>query len=323
MIPRFYPVALATVLLASLMHPQPPTAVAREDDHAGHAHEGEAHPGEAEAHRFPPALGFSLSDGWLDTWAHSDFSRSGAPFVHLFGLEPAFFDRDLFFDVVITSSDEEDETELAVELEYALTRRLGVVVELPVVQLNPDEGPTETGLGDAAIAPRALLVETDRFLLAGNLEFGLPTGSESRGLGGGEVTLAPSVSTWLDLGNWVTLSTQVGTEHGLETGDSELFYAAGLAYSFQGPALLNGDGHVHAGHAAESHLPYGLTSLILEYTGRTALSGEDRDRSTGEVLFGLSHTLSETFELRGGYQLPVGGTRDIDYSYVLSVIYHF
>lgn len=293
------------------------------DHDAPHAAEAHDHIDEAE----PPApLGFSLTRGWTEPWNHSHFSQRGTPFVHLFGLEPAFLDRDLFFDFAFTAAEGEDESELEVEMEYALTRRLGVVVEAPLVSLNPDEGETEVGLGDAAIAPRALLVETDRFLLSANLEVAFPTGSESRGLGSGEVAIAPSVSTWLDLGNWVTLSTQIGAEHGTESGDSELLYAAALTWSFRGPALFPGQADAHASHAhghGASHFPPGLTSLILEYTGRTALSGDDADRSTGEVLFGLSHVLTESLEVRGAYQLPVGGTRDIDYGYVLSLIYHF
>ena len=320
-----------TLLVATFLALLAPTTSRAQDPHDDHDHDAHAEPdGHAEAHA-AGGTGLSLTEGWLEPWRHRDFSPRGTPFIHLFGLEPAFLDRDLFFDYVHAESAEGDaeESELGVELEYALTRRLGLVVELPVVSVNPDRGETETGLGDAAIAPRALLVETDRFLLSGNLELTVPTGSESRGLGGGEVAVAPSVSTWLDLGRWVTLSTQFGTEHGLETGDSELFYTAALTWSFQGPDLLaaagtgGGRAHDHAGHAPESHLPHGLTSLILEYTGRTVLSGDDRDRSTGEVLLGVSHTLNEHLEVRGAYQLPVGGPRDIDYAYVLSVILHF
>ncbi len=268
----------------------------------------------------PEALGLSLTEGWLEPWHHADYSRRGTPFVHLFSLEPAFLDRDLFVDYVVTAADEEDETELAGELEFALTRRLGIIVEAPLVMLNPEDGETERGLGDVAVAPRALIVETDRFLLSGNLEIAFPTGRKNKGLGAGEVGLAPSVSTWLDLGAWCTFSTQVGTEHGMETGDSEFFYSAAMTYSFQGPALVHGESESHAGH---DHFPNGLTSLVVEFTGRTVLSGDDRDRSTAEIQFGVSHVLTDTIELRGAVQLPVGGVRDIEYGYLLGVIYHF
>lgn len=318
MTPSAFLVALSTTAFTFLSIP---VILAAEEAHDHRATPGHEAHDDADTH--PEPLGFSLSGGWTDPWVHSHFSPRGTPLVHLFGLEPAFLDRDLFFDFAVTAADGEDGSELEVELEYALTRRLGIVAEVPLVLLNPEDGQTETGVGDAAIAPRALLIDTDRFLLSANLEVTFPIGSESRGLGGGEVALAPSVSTWLDLGHWVTLSAQFGTEHGLQTGDSELFYAAALTYSFPGPALFPGHGDDHAGHAAHSHFPPGLTSLIAEYTGRTALSGDDADRSTGEVLFGLSHVLTESFEVRGAYQLPLGGTRDIDYGYVLSVIYHF
>ena len=279
---------------------------ATEDDHDHHHHDDH-------------------SPGWFDTWEHADFSPRGTPFVHMFNLEPAFLDRDLFVDYVATKSvDDEKERELEAELEYAITRRIGLIVEAPLVYLNPEEGDTEQGLGDVALAPRALLIETDRFLLAGNLEIAFPTGSESKGLGSGEVGLAPSISTWLDLGNWVTFSTQIGTEHGLETGDAELSYAAALTYSFQGPKFFKGEAEAHAGHpGAHDHFGPGLTSLIVEFTGRTILSGADDDRSTAEVLFGVSHVLTETLEVRAAVQLPVGRSRDIEYSYILGLIYHF
>ena len=269
---------------------------------------------------YPVPFGGSPTKAWLDPWPHSHFSRRGTPFVHLFNLEPAFLDRDLFFDYQQTRGAEEDESELEVELEWALTRRLGIVVEGPLVQINPEEGDTEAGLGDVAIAPRALLVDTDRFLLSANLELSFPTGDAGGGLGGAEAGLAPSISAWLDLGQWFTLHTQFGTEHGLESGDSELFYSAALTYSFLTPPLLGGHGDAHAGHA---HFPPGLTNLIVEVSGRTGMSGEDDGSSTAKILFGASYNLDKTWEIRGGYILPVGGKRDIDDGLVLSLIYHF
>jgi hypothetical protein len=269
---------------------------------------------------YPRPFGLSLAEAWLDPWPHSHFSRRGTPFVHLFTVEPAFLDRDLFFDYRVARGDEEDEAELEVELEWALTRRIGLVVEAPIVQVNSEEGDTETGLGDVAIAPRVMLVDTDRFLLSANLEMSFPSGSESRGLGTGEAGLAPSLSMWLDFGHWVTASAQVGTEHGLESGDAELFYNGALTYSFLTPGLYRDRTHAELDH---NHFPPGLANLIVELTGRTGLSGENDGRTTAEVLFGASYNFTESWEVRGGYQIPVGGQRDIDDGFVFSVIYHF
>lgn len=275
---------------------------------------------------YPPPFGFSPTAGWLDPWPHSHFSRRGTPFVHLFNLEPAFLDRDLFFDFRAARGDDADELEFETELEYALTRRIGVVIEAPLVQLNPQDGPTQTGLGDLAIAPRVLLADADRFLLSGNLEVSFPTGDEQRGLGAGEVGLAPSLSTWIDLGNWVTAHAQVGAEYGIESGEGELFYNAALTYSFLGPRLFPGngraDGHAHR-EFGPAHFPAGLTNLILEYTGRTPLDGAQEGASTGELLFGASYNLDESFEIRGGYQVPLGGPQEIDDGFVFGLIYHF
>ena len=51
-----------------------------------------------------------------------------------------------------------------------------------------------------AAGSRFLLVETERFLLAANLEVGMPTGSTRRRLGSGETSLSPTLSWWYDLG---------------------------------------------------------------------------------------------------------------------------
>lgn len=268
---------------------------------------------------YPSPFGASLQDAWLDAWPHTHFSRRGTPFVHLFSLEPAFLDRDLFFDYRHIRAPDVQEAELEIELEWAFTRRIGLVMEGPLVQVNPDDGATELGLGDVAVAPRFLLVDTERLLVSGNLEVSLPTGRSSRSLGAGEAALAPSLSAWTDLGNWITLSTQIGTEHGLESGDCKLFYNAALAYSFVGPRLFR-PGH---SHAAYSHFPPGLTSLIGEFTGRTILNGEDERASTAELLLGVSYNLTEYWEVRSGYQLPLGDPNEIDYGLIFSVIYHF
>ena len=85
---------------------------------------------------YPPPFDFSLTESWLDPWPHSHFSRRGTPFIHLFLTEPAFLDRDLFFDFGIARAGRENEMEMEVELEWAITRRLGLVIEMPYVFLR-------------------------------------------------------------------------------------------------------------------------------------------------------------------------------------------
>ena len=285
-----------------------------------HAHDGHDDRDIAtDVHDAPEPFGFDLSRGWFDEWPHAHYSRRGTPRVHTFNLEPAFLGRDLLLDYRFTSADEETEMEVEAELEWAFTRRIGMVFEVPFVQVNPEEGNTEEGIGDIAFAPRVLLAETERMILAASLEVSLPTGSESKGLGGEEASVGPSVATWVDLGRWVTFTAAVGTEHGLESGDSALTYGAALIYTFKGPAFFAGSEHAHGHHV---HFPPGMTSLIAELTGERALSGDADGEDVHALLLGISYTLSGDLEVRGGYEMPLGSPEAFDYSFVIGLIYH-
>lgn len=261
-----------------------------------------------------PPLGLSLTEGWLDPWPHSHFSANGTAFVHGFGVEPAYLDRDLFFDFALIGAEGEREIETEIELEWALTRRLGFVLEVPYIRRNPDSGFTESGFGDVALAPRALIYEGEQMLLSMNLEVGLPTGDEHKGFGGDEVGLAPSVSTWLDLGRRLTLQTQAGFETGAESGESGIFYSAALIHTILTPDASGPDG---------IHFPSGMVNLISEFTGRTGVHGDEDGETTGELLFGASYLLTSNWEIRGAYQIPIVGETEVNDSFIIGVIYHF
>jgi hypothetical protein len=267
------------------------------------------------------SIGQEFERSWLDPWPHNHFSQRGTPFVHAFNIEPAFLGTDLFISYGSLQGFGEDESELEVELEWAFTRRIGMVVEAPLVFLNPDNGDSELGIGDFAVAARGLLVESERFLLSGNLEVSIPSGKEETGLGSGEVGLSPSFSAWLDLGHWVQAHAQAGAERGLDSGDAEVFYNAALIYTFVAPraqATASSDA-AHSG----SHSMLGMTNGILDLSGRTAMNGVDDGRSTAEALFGISHNISKSLEIRGGYQFPVGGNQDFDFGFTLGFVHHF
>ena len=285
---------------------------AQEDDHHSDAHDSES---------IPPPFGTSLTEHWLDPWPHTHFSRQGTPFVHLFLTEPAFLDRDLFLDYRIIRGADENEMELEAELEWAFTRRIGLVIEAPYRLLDPEGAPNENGFGDMAIAPRVLLVDTERFLLSGNLEIGIATGNERRGLGSGETSLSPTFSWWYDLGKWVTFQGQIGTEHALDSGDAEFLWKAAITYSLLGPTLPGTSSGVstHGGR----HFPPGLINFITELTGRTPLNGEQEGRSTAEILFGVSYLLTSEWEIRAGLQFPLFEPREFDNGYVIGLIHHF
>ena len=142
---------------------------------------------------YPEPFGFALRGGWLEEWPHSHFSRLGTPMVHFFFTEPAGPERDLIVDYLYTKGADGKEHEVATELEWALTRRIGIILEVPGLVLNPSDGVQEIGFGDLIVAPRFLLADFDRFMLSANVEVSTPTGDEERGLGAGETLLAPSL----------------------------------------------------------------------------------------------------------------------------------
>ena len=266
----------------------------------------------------PEPLGFSLTEGWLDPWQHNHFSHRGTPFTHAFFTEPAFLDRDIFLDTRISRGEDGNEVEFEAEVEWALTRRIGLALEVPFLFVDPDPGRTEEGFGDLAIAPRFLLVETSRWLLSANLEAVTPTGSERRGLGQGETGLSPTLSCWYDVGMFVTLNAQFGTEHGLESGDAELLYNTALIFSLLDSEMVEETGDEHG-----RHFPAGMVNLLAEVTGRTGLSGEEHARTTAEFLFGLSYLVTSHLEIRSGLQFPLFKPREFDNAYIFSLVYHF
>ncbi len=265
-----------------------------------------------------PPLGFSLTEGWLDPWPHNHFSRRGTPFAHSFFTEPAFLDRDFFLDTRISRGEEGNEVEFEAEVEWALTRRIGLVLEAPFLFVNPEDDETEQGLGDLAFSPRFLLAEANRFLLSANLGVDTPTGSESRGLGRGETALSPTLSLWYGLGKFVALNAQFGTEHGLASGDDEFLYNTALIFSLLDSGMVAGADD-HSGR----HFPAGMVNLLAEVTGRTGQSGEEHGRTTAEFLFGATYLVTNHVEIRAGLQFPLFKPRELDNAYLFGLVYHF
>ncbi len=259
----------------------------------------------------------------FDPPGHRHFTRRGTPLVHLFIVEPAVLHQDFFLDYRIGNNVDgnTDEQEVEVELEWALTKRLGLIIEAPYLGINRVTDPNTSGFGDIAVAGRALLVDGDMFFLSGNLEVEIPTGDDERGLGRGEAAVAPTVTTWHDLGNWTALHTQFGTEIGLESGDTELIYGLALTHSFQGPTLLHANQH-HAHNNTDDHgvvFPIGFTSLILEMSGAMGLSGDEAGQTFFELLPGIAYTPVERIELRFGVRFPLFKPTRRDTQYIFTI----
>lgn len=261
----------------------------------------------------------SPSSGYLAPFEHIHFSERGTPIIHSFGIEPAFTGRDLFIDHTFIDGDGFTEHETELELEWAFTKRLGVIVEVPYIWEDEEGVGSSSGFGDLAIVPRALLIERERFLLTAQIETVLPTGSSAFG---GETAIAPGISIWNDLGNWFTLNSNIAVEHGFDTDETELVFGFGLVKSFgETPSIHTGHAHDHGDHNHPSAA--GLLHLHLEFTGSTPLNGDDKGDFETEGLIGVSYGITPEMDVRLGYLFPISTPKDFDHGLTGGFIFHF
>jgi len=257
---------------------------------------------------------FAAASDFLAPFEHIHLSESGTPYVHSFGIEPAFTGRDLFIDLTYREGKGAAEHESEIELEWAFTKRLGMILEVPYVWEDEEGTATGSGFGDLAIVPRALLIDSERFLLTAQMEVVLPTGSSRFG---GDTAIAPGIAMWNDLGNWWTLNTGVSIEHGFDADSTELLFGVGVVKSFGEKAADL------AGHAGHSHSTAGLLHLHLEATGSTPLNGPDECDINIEALVGISYGLAAGFDIRAGYLFPITTPKDIEKGFTAGLIFHF
>jgi hypothetical protein len=252
----------------------------------------------------------AMANDFLTPFEHIHASKNGTPYTHSFGIEPAFTGRDLFIDHTFIDGDGFSEHETELELEWAFTKRLGMIAEIPYVWEDEEGVATKKGSGDLAIVPRALLIEQDRFLLTAQVEVGLPTGSRNFG---NETSIAPGIAMWNDLGNHFTLNSIVSVEHGFDANETEFVYGLGLVKSF---------GENHAGHD-HTHDRTGMLHLHLEVTGSTPLNGAEEGDINLEGLVGLTYGIARNFDIRTGYIVPLTSPNDFNHGLTTGLIFHF
>ncbi len=257
----------------------------------------------------------SETNPYLIPFEHTHFTAQGTPLTHSFGIEPALTGRDLFLDYSYAEGDGFSEQEAELELEWAFTRRLGIIVEVPYIWEDEDGSKSVSGFGDLAIVPRALLVDSECFLLTAQIETVLPTGSSSFG---GETAIAPGISMWNDLGNWFTLNSQLGVEHVFDEDSTDFFFGLGLVKSFG----QKEEPHDHEDEHHHHQTTAGLIHLHLEITGSTPTTGPDKGDFTTDGLIGISYGLTAAADIRAGYRFPIGHD-EFDHGLTTGMIWHF
>lgn len=275
-----------------------------------HSAEGE------NEHTDSSPFNFELSQGWLDPPAHSHFSPRGTPMIHSFRTEPAFTRRDILLDYTTRRKTGRDEQEIAAEVEWPISRRLGLIFEVPYVFVDSDDESDVDGFGNLAVSSRVLLAEYEHLLLAFNLEVETTTGTTRGDIASDEVALAPSFSTWLDLGNWWAINAQSGIEFPTESGDSEFFFRSSLIHTFGSE-----DEHAHDAHGHET--THGLVSVILEVDLALGLSGPEDGDWFAEGIIGTLIGLWPNADARVGYLLPLSRSQDLNHGVTAGLLWHF
>lgn len=265
-------------------------------------------------------FGFDLDKGWLDPPVHSHFSKGGTPLIHSFRTEPAFTRRDFLLDYSFRNERERNEQEIEAEIEWPFSRRFGLIFEMPYVSVDSDDDGSADGFGNLAVSPRLLLAEYERFLLAFGLEVEATTGETDGGISEDEVALAPSFSTWIDLGNWWTVNAQSGVEYPIKSSDAEFFFRSALIHTFNSHDIHDSG---RTNHNHPDGLSPGLLSVILEADLAVGLSGEGDGDWIAEGIFGFSVDLWENTDMRIGYQFPLSSSQELNSGVIFGLIYHF
>ncbi|MHC4098216.1 MAG: hypothetical protein ACYSU3_19435 [Planctomycetota bacterium] len=241
-------------------------------------------------------FGFDLDRGWLEPPVHSHFSKGGTPLIHSFRTEPAFTRRDFLLDYSFRNEKRRNEQEIEAEIEWPFSRRFGLIFEIPYVSVDTEDDGSVDGFGNFAVSPRLLLAEED------------------------EVALSPSFSTWVDLGNWWTVSAQSGFEYPVESSDTQFFFRSALIHTFPSNDIHDSS-HTNQNH--HDGLSPGLLSLILEADLALGLSGPEDGDWLAEGIVGISFDLWENTDMRLGYQFPLSTSQELNSGITLGMIYHF
>jgi Putative MetA-pathway of phenol degradation len=198
-------------------------------------------------------------------------------------------------------------------VQYAWGTLLGLKMSVPFTIIEPrdDADPTVAGVGDVSIlAKSAPIVSREHlFALGGAVSLTLPTGSESRGLGG-MWALAPGLlagKAW-------------------RVGDRLAALQADAFYSWQldEPAESDREQRFSANLTSVLTLTPRLTAIVELNSVRVVEGDPDlRGRWQGYVTPGLSVQPADRWDIRGGVQVPLTGAREFDYNVIMLVTRSF
>jgi len=189
----------------------------------------------------------------------------------------------------------ENATELFGDVEYRLNGLTSLELDVNYTDMHPEGGQPDSGLGDTDISINRVVAfsRTDLWLASVGLELSLPTGSQSRGLGTGEVVWEPFVRAGWDW-HQVVIQGNLILEFPQKTSDvnTVIVYDVAIGRYFQPDPRL-------------------LITPMVEFNSETSLVGSARGDTQSTILPQLRVQWLQ-WSAGVGVQVPLAGSRDFD-----------
>ncbi len=197
------------------------------------------------------------------------------------------------------------------EAEYAFSPSLSIEVDIPVSIRNPAEGLAQVSAVDTlevGLKYANFAFAEHGLLLGGGIEFGLPTGSDGKGIGSDHIV---EIEPFIDFG--------------FKRGSFELvgFVAVGLPVNDR-PEDGAADAELGVDISALYHVAPAL-QLLVELNGEHVYGGEEAGLDAWNVSPGLKLRpwRGLALDIGAGVQIPLNGTKEQKVRTVLSLFYHF
>lgn len=233
--------------------------------------------------------------------------------MHGIRTEIDFIERSLEFQIADTRGADDgqvDELEFELELVYAISDRVVLIVGQPYIFLDPINDADTSGFGDLELGFRFLAFNGERDGVFFGLNMSVPTGDEDRDLGAGNTVLEPTALWAHDFGGGTYLQSVVAWEVPVDVNDptNDLRYDTGLFHTFTG---------------TEDALVFKYLTAIFEVNGATTLNGPDADRTVIDLTAGVRWIVREEDEVGIGWSFPVSGDQNFDSQLLISYFRHF
>lgn len=205
-------------------------------------------------------------------------------------------------------ADQLSDNTIRVEAEYAFSRNWSIEVNLPMTSHSEnDVRTTAVGSGEIALKLASFASAKHGLLLGGGIGFGVPTGSDRKGIGSGHLV---EIEPYLDLGymhdaielvSFASWSVSTRRKAG-EDQEQQAALAASLMY--------------HVNRCLES---------LLEMEARHTLAGEDSGNDVINIGAGLKYHIpgNESLVLGLGGRIPITDHREFRHEIIVSALYHF